>query len=109
MRKLLHQYYKKISILSDRRCHCIFRSACGCCWWYTPYRNTNIIIWNSLLSFEQDMASRRTRFQKLANQIGASRESPEVLKLQFDEATESYSNSLDRLASSILRGHFPDD
>ena len=32
-----------------------------------------------------------------------------LLKAMFEEAKESYFNSLDRLASSILIGHFPDE
>jgi hypothetical protein len=76
---------------------------------FLAFRNTKIIIWNSLLSFEQDMANRRTRFQEIAVKLSDATLSTGMLKHQFNEAKESYFNSLDRLASSILRGHFPDD
>lgn len=70
------------------------------------WRNVRSVIWNSLLSFEQDMATRRTKFQDLAAKIKDDK--AELTQLMFDEAKESYFNSLDRLASSILNGHFPD-
>ncbi len=65
--------------------------------------------WNTLLSFEQDMATRRTKFHDLALDMQLSETAqPKFLQERYDEARESYFNSLDRLASSILRGHFPD-
>ena len=69
------------------------------------YRNIKAVIWNSLLSFEQDMASRREKFAEIAIRMGAG-EDTALLKLMFNESKESYFNSLDRLASSILNGHF---
>src|SRR5438876_5631428 len=59
--------------------------------------------WNSLLSFEQDMATRRTKFAEIGAQMieGAP---TKMLRSVYDEARESYFNSLDRLASSILNG-----
>jgi hypothetical protein len=81
------------------------------------YRNIRVIIeqleisrWNTLLSFEQDMASRRSRFADIGFQMMNPNPdaSPELLQAMYDEAKESYFNSLDRLASSILNGQFPD-
>lgn len=63
--------------------------------------------WNSLLSFEQDMAHRRSRFADIAAQLASTAPTP-TLAAMYDEAKESYFNSLDRLSSSILIGHFPD-
>ena len=63
--------------------------------------------WNSLLSFEQDMASRRTKFHEIAAQMQTDAPT-ELLKAMHLEAKESYFNALDRLASSILNGQFPD-
>jgi len=67
----------------------------------------NVMRWNSLLSFEQDMAHRRAKFTEIGHQMEAGTP-PTLLRVMFEEAKESYFNSLDRLASSILRGHFPD-
>jgi hypothetical protein len=63
--------------------------------------------WNSLLSFEQDMASRRTKFHEIAAQMQTDAPTY-LLRAVHLEAKESYFNSLDRLASSILNGQFPD-
>lgn len=63
--------------------------------------------WNALLSFEQDMANRRSRFADVGAQLTTSASST-ILQATYNEARESYFNSLDRLASSILNGHFPD-
>ena len=71
------------------------------------YRNIKAVIWNSLLSFEQDMASRREKFAEIAVRMSAG-ENVELLQVMFEESKESYFNSLDRLASSILNGHFSD-
>jgi len=64
--------------------------------------------WNSLLAFEQDMATRRSKFGEIAAQLDQAGAPTDLLRKSFDEAKESYFNSLDRLASSILRGHFAD-
>lgn len=55
--------------------------------------------WSTLLSLEQDMAARRDRFLELAKQKPSQEE--------FDAARENYFNSIDRLASLILNGQFP--
>jgi len=75
---------------------------------FIAYRNVRVIILNSLLLLEQDMANRRREFTKILNQLNDKSISTQELQSQFDEAKESYFNSLDRLASSILNGHFPD-
>jgi hypothetical protein len=64
--------------------------------------------WNTLLTFEQDMANRRTRFHDIDAELKSDSANAETIQKRFDEAKESYFNSLDRLASSILNSHFPD-
>src|SRR3954462_71199 len=59
------------------------------------YRNIKVVIWNSLLSFEQDMANRPTRFHEIANMTTDTSQPTDMLKRQYDEAKESYFNSLD--------------
>jgi hypothetical protein len=74
-------------------------------------RNLRSVRWNALLSFEQDMSHRRANFQEIARRIDGSQAGSadtELLRATFNEAKENYFNSLDRLASSILSGHFPD-
>jgi hypothetical protein len=86
---------------------------------FLAYKNIQIIIeqlrlsrWSTLLLFEQDMANRREAFHKLSADIAAkpdiSEISGELLRARFGDAKENYFNSLERLASSILNGHFPD-
>jgi hypothetical protein len=58
--------------------------------------------WSTLLSLEQDMASRGDKFRELATQL----DDPHV-KGKYYAAKESYFNSIDRLASLILNGQFP--
>lgn len=62
--------------------------------------------WSTLLSLEQDMASRRDKFNDFAKRLA----DPSVTldKAAFEAAKESYLNSLDRLASMILNGQFPE-
>ena len=65
--------------------------------------------WNTLLLFEQDMETRRARFQAIGAELDdCNGTHSTMLALRFDEAKESYFNSLDRLASSIIKDHFPD-
>ena len=64
---------------------------------------------NTLLLFEQDMANRRTRFHDIGADMDANPGAPaQALQARFNEAKESYFNSLERLASSILSGAFSD-
>ncbi len=58
--------------------------------------------WSTLLSLEQDMASRGDKFHELATQL----DDPHV-KGKYEAAKENYFNSIDRLASLILNGQFP--
>jgi hypothetical protein len=60
--------------------------------------------WSTLLSLEQDMASRRDKFRGLADQMGSKPAS--LIKEKFDEAKESYFNSIDRFATLVLNGQF---
>lgn len=62
--------------------------------------------WNSLLSFEQDMHSRRHAFIDIAHRI-KNVTSPEMAAEMYSAEKEGYLNAVDRLASSILNGHFP--
>lgn len=61
--------------------------------------------WNALLSFEQDMSNRRQRLSDIAELVKSE---PEKNRAIFEEAKESYLNAVDRLASSILNGQFPE-
>jgi hypothetical protein len=72
------------------------------------YRNLKVMRWGMLLSLEQDMATRRGKFLDIAAQMEAHPGASDLQQAQFNEAKENYFNSLDRLASSILNGHFPD-
>lgn len=63
--------------------------------------------WNALLSFEQDISSRRERFHNIAHELETGSVSPSVLA-RFGEAKENYLNAVERLASSILNGQFPE-
>jgi hypothetical protein len=81
------------------------------------YKNIRLIVdqlelsrWSTLLVFEQDMAARRAAFHVIDVDMKAHPEKPKEEFLdRFNDAKENYFNSLDRLASSILRGHFPAD
>lgn len=60
--------------------------------------------WSTLLSLEQDMASRGEKFHELAKQMHIS---PAILRKEtFDAAKENYFNSIDRFASLVLNGQF---
>lgn len=74
---------------------------------FIAYRQFKSAQWNSLLSFEQDMRNRRSKFQEIAVKLRTETTHKDFLQEMYDEAKESYFNSLDRLASSILNGHFP--
>jgi hypothetical protein len=63
--------------------------------------------WMSLLSFEQDMDGRRRSFTALALQLDADNP-PSNLRAIFEAEREGYLNAVDRLASSILNGQFPE-
>jgi hypothetical protein len=63
--------------------------------------------WNALLSFEQDMNARRQRFSDVAQKLTSSSE-PTEHQTSYEEAKESYLNAVERLASSILKGQFPE-
>lgn len=62
--------------------------------------------WNALFSFEKDMAERRQRFADIKKQVIP--ESAEKHQASIEEAKESYLNAVERLASSILKGQFPE-
>jgi len=61
--------------------------------------------WNALLSFEQDMNARRQRFSDITQKVIFS---PEEYQTSYEEAKESYLNAIERLASCILKGQFPE-
>jgi len=61
--------------------------------------------WNALLSFEQDMNARRQRLSDIAHK---AKSEPLEHSAILEEATESYLNAVERLASSILKGQFPE-
>jgi hypothetical protein len=58
--------------------------------------------WSTLLSLEQEMASRGEKFHELAGQTN----DPHAQE-KYEAAKENYFNSIDRLASLILNGQFP--
>jgi hypothetical protein len=76
------------------------------------YKNIKLIVnqlelsrWSTLLVFEQDMAARGAAFQVISAEDGAR----ELFQERLNAAKENYFNAIDRLASSILIGHFPPD
>jgi len=62
--------------------------------------------WNALLLFEQDMNTRRQRLVDITQKVIP--ESKEKHELINEEAKENYLNAVERLASSILNGQFPE-
>lgn len=63
---------------------------------------------NSLLILEQDMSVRRKRFTDIEQEIAdlnGGKVTDSIVR-NFDEAKESYLNSVERLASCILHGRF---
>lgn len=73
---------------------------------------------NALLLLEQDMSGRRVRLGEIAVDLEKVQKSqayktdPTILEpiiRLYNEATENYLNSLDRLCFCILRGKFSDD
>lgn len=65
--------------------------------------------WHAMLQFEMEMHARARDLSELAAEININR--PEELKLlgkRKDALVEAYLNALDRFASSILHGQFPD-
>ena len=81
------------------------------------YKNIKVIVnqlelsrWSTLLVFEQDMAARGAAFQVIAAESKTHPgKAPELFQERFNAAKENYFNAIDRLASSILIGHFPPD
>ena len=61
--------------------------------------------WNVLLPFEQDMNTRRQYFSDMAQKLITN---PETYEARYQEAKENYLNSVERLASAILNGQFPE-
>lgn len=53
------------------------------------------------------MNARRQRFSEIAQKLTSSSE-PAVHEASYEEAKESYLNAVERLASSILNGQFPE-
>ena len=77
---------------------------------WLAYRNVKIMRGNMQLFLEQDMAARRKLFHDVAgemNKPGAEKEG--LTLLRYEEAKESYLNALERLASFVLGGYFPED
>jgi hypothetical protein len=61
--------------------------------------------WSTLLSLEQDMAGRGDKFHELYKKIKASPTlAPDE---ECNAAKESYFNAIDRFASLVLNGQFP--
>ena len=63
--------------------------------------------WNALLAFEQDINARRQRYADIMHKKKSS-ENPDEYNSIYTEAEESYLNAVDRLATCILNGQFPE-
>ena len=63
--------------------------------------------WSTLLSLEEEMANREIRFKELADQVN-NNTLPVPSIQQFNAARESYFNAIDRFASLVLNGQFPE-
>lgn len=63
--------------------------------------------WNALLSFEEDMNNRRQRLSDIAAEVIPDSKDKHCVRIE--EAKESYLNTVERLASAILKGQFPED
>jgi hypothetical protein len=63
--------------------------------------------WTALLALEQDMASRRRHLTEIATTLAGSNPPPNIREI-YEAEKESYLNSVDRLASSILNRNFPE-
>lgn len=62
--------------------------------------------WMTLLTLEQDMAGRRDKFLDIQRRL-RSGDNSQNLADEFKVQKESYLNSVERLASSVLNGNFP--
>jgi hypothetical protein len=62
--------------------------------------------WNAFISFEENMYVRRHRLSEIMQKINSE---PMEYAAIYEEAKESYLNAVERLASAILKGQFPED
>jgi hypothetical protein len=74
---------------------------------YLLYNQLKIARWTALLALEQDMASRRRHLTDTARALNEPNP-PANMGLIYRAEKENYLNSVDRLASSILNGNFPE-
>ena len=74
---------------------------------YLLFNQLKIARWTALLALEQDMAARRRHLTDIGHRIG-SEGAPANITQVYRAEKESYMNSVDRLASSILNGNFPE-
>lgn len=73
---------------------------------YIIYGQLKSARWMSLLTLEQDLASRRDKFVAIKDRLDKFPNDQSVIQ-EYGVLKESYLNSVDRLASSILNGNFP--
>lgn len=74
---------------------------------YLLYHQLKIARWTALLALEQDMANRRRHLTEIGLQLGTA-DPPKNLEQTYRAEKESYLNSVDRLASSILNRNLPE-
>jgi hypothetical protein len=74
---------------------------------YLLYNQLKIARWTALLALEQDMAARRRHLTDTARAVSLPNP-PDNIEQIYRAEKESYLNSVDRLASSILNGNFPE-
>lgn len=63
--------------------------------------------WMTLLTLEQDMATRRDKFLKIKSRLGSEQLTASI-QSEYSVQKENYLNSVERLASSVLNGNFPE-
>lgn len=74
---------------------------------YVIYGQLKSARWMSLLTLEQDMANRRDKFLKIRDRLDNESDNASIVA-DYSVQKENYLNSLERLASSVLNGSFPE-
>lgn len=74
---------------------------------YVIYGQLKSARWMSLLTLEKDMANRRDKFLKIKDRLANENDGTSIAA-DYDVQKENYLNSLERLASSVLNGNFPE-
>lgn len=74
---------------------------------YVIYGQLRSARWMSLITLEQDMANRRDKFLNIKDRL-ANETDTTAIAADYGVQKENYLNSLERLASSVLNGNFPE-